>query len=153
MNPPDLDRITKALAARDAVKQAGGDPAALDAIATLRSQTVAGILLFANPPATYSALRLVRDFFPPALDEADANSMDRIIAMVYAFARPVRAFLEARKGADIYLAAAMEWAGESFPDDGTGYQLGQCAGWCIGILATLSSLSASEPDPDQPDPQ
>lgn len=140
-DPAEMARIQAAINAQAAVRQSGGDPAAIHALAMPRSERVEGVTLFANPPATYSTLRLVRDFFPEADSEADANSMDRLIAMGYAFAEPIPAFLAARRGADAYLAAAMAWAGEHFTGPDISFRLGRVAGWCAGVLAVLEELS------------
>jgi hypothetical protein len=136
-----MARIQAAMSAQERVRQTGGDPAAIMALAMPRSERVEGVTLFANPPSTYAALRLVRDFFPQATTEEEENSLDRLIAMAYAFAEPIKAFLTARKGADAYLTAALEWAGEHFTGPDLSYRIGRVAGWCAGVLQVLEDLS------------
>jgi len=136
-----MARIQAAMNAQAAVRESGGDPAALHALAMPRSERVEGVTLFSNPPATYTALRLVRDFFPEATTEEEGNSLDRLIAMSYAFAEPIKAFLTARKGADPYLEAALEWANANFTGPDMSFRLGRVAGWCAGVLKVLEELS------------
>jgi len=134
-------RIQAAMSAQERVRQTGGDPSAIMALAMPRSEQVEGVTLFSNPPSTYAALRLVRDFFPEATTEDEENSMDRLIAMSYAFAEPIKAYLTARKGADAYLTAALEWAGAHFTGPDLSYRIGRVAGWCAGVLQVLEDLS------------
>lgn len=140
-DPGQMARIQAAMSAQERVRQTGGDPSAIMALAMPRSEQVEGVTLFANPPSTYAALRLVRDFFPEATTEDEENSMDRLIAMSYAFAEPIKAYLTARKGADAYLTAALEWAGANFTGPDLSYRIGRVAGWCVGVLKLLEELS------------
>ncbi len=135
----EMARLEAAMKAKAAVRQSGGDPAALDALAMVRSIKVEGVLLFSNPPATYSALQLIKAFFPPAGEGEDKElvAQDQLVAMSYAFAEPVPAYLLARQGEEAYLTAAMGWAGQHFSGADASYRLGRVAGWCAGVLAML----------------
>lgn len=138
----ELARLDAAMKAQAAVRQSGGDPAALDALAMVRSIRVEGVVLFANPPATYSALQLIKAFFPAVEGEdKDLVAQDQLVAMSYAFSEPVPAYLLARQGAEAYLTAAMGWAGEHFAGADASYRLGRVAGWCAGVLAMLDGES------------
>lgn len=141
-SPQELRRLEAAMAAQKEVRQAGGDPAALDALAMVRACKVEGVTLFANPPATYAALQNMKRFFPaPEGEEKQDVAEDQLVAMAYAFAEPVTAYLLTRKGAEVYLEHAFNWAGETFPGADASYRLGRVVGWCYGILNMLDDAA------------
>lgn len=143
-DPDQIRRIEAARAAQDATRDAGGDPAALDALAMLRSQTVEGVVLYANPAATYCTLRLLKTFFPEP-GEREEVPMDQMACMAYAFAEPVPAYLLARQGFEAYIRAVFAWTAKHFTGGDADYRLGRVVGWCAGILATLEELNPRMP--------
>ena len=146
-DPVELARLQRAMEAQQACRDNGGDPAAIDALAMLRSSVVEGITLYANPPATYCALQLLKGFWPasPLTAAPDEIEMDQLIAMVYAFAQPVPAYLAARRGQEGFFSEALHWANENFTGPDMSYRLGRAAGWCMGILQTLEALNPQRP--------
>lgn len=139
--------------AGEKIRSLGGDPAVLDALAMLRSEVVEGITLYANPAATYCALRLIAPFYPQPPEDADGDDgggsleIDRLAGMAYCFAEPVRAYLFARRGEEDFLMEVMEWLGRAFPAGDSSYRLGRVAGWCAGVLRVLDQLNPRTPGP------
>lgn len=133
--------------AGEQIRELGGDPDVIDALAMLRTQVVEGITLHANPPATFCALRLIRPFFPRPEDPDEEPPMDQLAAMAYCFAEPVTAYLLARRGQDEFLTEVLEWMGKHFTGDQSSYRLGRVVGWCAGIIRTLDALNPRKPEP------
>lgn len=145
--PEPLKQIIAARAGADAareVRENGGLPRAIDALAMPRSETVHGVTLWANPIATDCARRLMIPFYPKPENPGEIP-MDFMAGFVFCFAEPVRAYQLARRGADAFIPASLEWVGEHFTGADAEYKFGQVAGWCVGVAQMLDALNPRKP--------
>lgn len=116
--------------AASSVRETGGLPEHIDAIAQPNSSVLEGIVMWHYPPATYCTMRGIQSWIDPLIDRAAevhrkdllraaaagkeapefSLPLEVMLMQIYAFAQPRQAYAAYRNGEASYVKAVFNWA-------------------------------------------